>query len=150
MRHGRWEMAMSDTSFEYDESEWPIVRIQTPGGAVDDVEFERNFQRLTAYLERRQQLVFVIELHTGTNLTVKQRDEIRRHEERQRALITQFQRGIAIVAHSKFQRAMINAIFWLIRSPSPTQAFSDVESAKVWARSLLGQRSLSSPASSTV
>jgi hypothetical protein len=142
-------MAMSDASFEYDESEWPIVRIVSPGGALDDAEFGRNFRRMTAYLERREALVFVIELHTGTNLTVKQRDEIRRHEEQQRSLIAQFQRGIAIVTHSNFQRAMINAIFWLIRSPSPTQAFSDVASAKVWARSLLGQRSHAKPTSST-
>jgi hypothetical protein len=132
-------MAMSDTSFEYDESEWPILRIVTPAGVVNDAEFGRNFQRMTAYLERRQALVFVIELDPATNLSVKQ----------QRVLIAQFQRGIAIVTHSKFQRAMINAIFWLIRSPSPTQAFSDVESAKVWARTLLGQRSLSSTESST-
>jgi hypothetical protein len=141
---------MSETSFEYDETDWPIVRIVTPGGVVDDGQFARNFQRMTSYMERRQALVFVIELHPGTNLSVKQRDEIRRHEEQQRALIAQFQRGIAIVTHSTFQRAMINAIFWLIRSPSPTQAFSDVESAKVWARTLLGQRSLTSPASSIV
>jgi hypothetical protein len=138
---------MSDASFVYDESEWPIVRIVTPAGVVDDAQFSRNFQRMTAYLERRQPLIFVIELHAGTNLSVKQRDEIRRHEEQQRALIAQFQRGIAIVTHSTFQRAMINAIFWMIRSPSPTQAFSDAESAKIWARTLLG-RSLSSPASS--
>jgi hypothetical protein len=140
-------MAMSEMSFAYDESEWPIVRIVTPGGVVGDALFTGNFQRMTAYMERRQPLVFVIELHPGTNLSVKQRDEIRRHEEQQRALIAQFQRGIAIVTHSTFQRAMINAIFWLIRSPSPTQAFSDVESAKVWARTLLGHRSLSNPAS---
>ena len=140
---------MSDTSFAYDESEWPIVRVVTPPGVVDDSEFARNFRQMTTYLERRQALVFIIELHSGTNLSVKQRDEIRRHEEQQRTLIAQFQRGIAIVTHSTFQRAMINAIFWLIRSPSPTQAFSDVESAKVWARTLLGHRSLSNPTSST-
>lgn len=140
---------MSETSFEYDETEWPIVRIVTPGGVVDDAQFTVNFQRMTAYMQRRQPLVFVIELHQGTNLSVKQRDEIRRHEEQQRTLIAQFQRGIAIVTHSTFQRAMINAIFWLIRSPSPTQAFSDLASAKVWARTLLGHRSLSDPADST-
>ena len=140
---------MSDASFEYDESEWPIVRIVTPAGALDDAEFDRNFQRMTAYLERRLPLIFIIELHPGTNLSVKQRDEIRRHEEKQRVLITQFQRGIAIVTHSTFQRAMINAIFWMVRSPSPMQAFQDVDSAKVWARTLLG-RSLSNPASSAV
>jgi hypothetical protein len=140
---------MSDAGFEYDESEWPIVRIVTPAGVVDDAAFAGNFRRMTAYLERRQPLIFVIELHAGTNLTVKQRDEIRRHEEQQRALIAQFQRGIAIVTHSTFQRAMINAVFWLIRSPSPTQAFSDVESAKVWGRTLLGHRSLSSPVGSS-
>jgi hypothetical protein len=139
---------MSDASFEYDESEWPIVRIVAPPGLVDDAEFARNFQRMTAYLERRQPLVFVIELHTGTNLSVQQRDAIRRHEDQQRGLIAQFQRGIAIVTHSTFQRAMINAIFWLVRSASPTQAFSDVASAKVWARTLLGHRSVSKPASS--
>ena len=137
---------MSDASFEYDESEWPIVRIVTPAGAIDDAVFIANFQRMKGYLEQRQPLVFIIELHSGTNLSVRQRDEIRRHEEQQRTLISQFQRGIAIVTHSKFQRAMINAIFWLIRSPSPTQAFSDVYTAKVWARTLLGQRSLSKPA----
>lgn len=140
---------MSDAGFEYDESEWPIVRIVTPAGVVDDAAFEGNFRRMTAYLERRQPLIFVIELHAATNLTVKQRDEIRRHEEQQRALIAQFQRGIAIVTHSTFQRAMINAVFWLIRSPSPTQAFSDVESAKVWGRTLLGHRSLSNPVGSS-
>jgi hypothetical protein len=139
-------MAMSDMSFEYDESEWPIVRIVTPAGVVGDGPFTDNFQRMTAYMERRQPLVFVIELHPATNLSVEQRDQIRQHEEQQRALIAQFQRGIAIVTHSTFQRAMINAIFWLIRSPSPTQAFSDVDSAKGWARSLLGHRTLSSPA----
>ena len=141
---------MSETRFEYDETEWPIVRIVTPAGAVDDAQFAANFQRMTAYMQRRQSLVFVIELHPGTNLSVAQRDEIRRHEEQQRALIAQFQRGIAIVTHSTFQRAMINAIFWLIRSPSPTQAFSDAASAKVWARTLLGHRSLTDPASSAV
>jgi hypothetical protein len=139
---------MSEASFEYDESEWPIVRVVTPAGVVADAQFALNFQRMTSYLERHQPLVFIVELHEGTNLSVAQRDGIRRHEEQQRALIAQFQRGIAIVTHSTFQRAMINAIFWLIRSPSPTQAFSDVESAKVWARTLLGHRSLSKPAGS--
>jgi hypothetical protein len=131
---------VSDASFEYDESEWPLVRIVTPGGAVADAQLADNFRRMTAYLTRRTPLVFVLELQAGTSTSVAQRDQIRRHEEQQRALIAQFQRGIAIVAHSTFQRAMINAIFWLIRSPSPTQAFSDLESAKIWGRKLLGQR----------
>lgn len=141
---------MSDASFEDDESEWPLVHIVSPAGTLSDAAFADNFRQMTAYLTRRQPLVFVIELHAATNLSVKQRDEIRRHEEQQRSLIAQFQRGIAIVTHSKFQRAMINAIVWLIRSPSPTQAFSDVDSAKVWARNLLKNRSASDPAGSSL
>lgn len=140
---------MRDTSFQYDESEWPLVHIVVAAGAVADEQLADNFRKMTGYLERRQPLVFVIELHAGSNLSVQQRDQIRRHEEQQRSLIAQFQRGVAIVTHSKFQRAMINAIFWLIRSPSPTQAFSDVDSAKVWGRTLLGNRSLSDPAGSS-
>lgn len=138
---------MSDGRFEYDESEWPIVRIVSPDGSVDDATFAGNFQRMTTYLQRRQPLVFVIELGSGTALSVDQRDAIRRHEAQQRELIAQFQRGIAIVTRSTFQRAMISAIFWLIRSPSPTQAFSDVDSAKAWGRTLLGQHRPAPPAS---
>lgn len=140
---------MRDARFQYDESEWPLVHILAPDGAARDDQLADNFRKMTGYLERRQPLVFVIELSAGSSLSVQQRDQIRRHEEQQRSLIAQFQRGIAIVAHSKFQRAMINAIFWLVRSPSPTQAFSDVVSAKIWGRTLLGQRSLSDPAGSS-
>jgi hypothetical protein len=142
------EKAMSESAFEYDESEWPIVRVVSPDGAIDDDSFARNLQRLSSYLERRQPLVFVIELRSRSTLSVEQRDAIRRHETRQRELIAQFQRGIGIVTRSTFQRAMISAIFWLVRSPSPTQAFSDVESAMAWARTLLGQPRAERPRSS--
>ena len=131
---------MSGEVFQYDESDWPIVRVVSPSGRVEDAMLARNFERMAGYLERRQPLVFIIELGTGTALSVQQRDQIRRHEEQHRDLIAQFQRGIGIVIRSTFQRAMIGAIFWLIRSPSPTETFADVESAKLWARALLGQR----------
>lgn len=137
---------MSDQTFEYDESEWPIVHITSPNGALDDASLERNFRSMTAYLERRQPLVFVIELGSSSTLSVPQRDAIRRHEAEQRDLIAQYQRGVAVVTKSAFQRAMINAIFWLIRSPSSTEAFSDVDSAKTWARGLLGQSRSTTPA----
>jgi len=137
---------MSDQTFEYDESEWPLVHIVSPNGPLDDASLDRNFRSMTAFLERRQRLVFVIELGASSTLSVAQRDAIRRHEAEQRDLIAQYQRGIAIVTRSTFQRAMINAIFWLIRSPSSTEAFSDVESAKTWARGLLGQTRSTSPA----
>jgi hypothetical protein len=138
---------MTDPTFEYDDSEWPIVHIVSPDGPLDDASLERNFRNMTAYLERRQPMVFIIELGRSSTLSVPQRDAIRRHEAEQRGLIAQFQRGIAIVTQSAFQRAMINAIFWLIRSPSSTEAFPDVESAKTWARTLVGQHRSASPAS---
>jgi hypothetical protein len=138
---------MSDQTFEYDESEWPIVHIVSPDGPLDDASLDRNFRSMTMYLERRQPLVFIIELGKSSTLSVPQRDAIRRHEAEQRGLIAQFQRGVAVVTRSTFQRAMINAIFWLIRSPSSTEAFPDVESAKAWARARLGSHRSASTAS---
>lgn len=128
---------MSD-SFEYDDSRWPVVRVISPD-KLDDATFERHIQRLTAYLERRQPLVFVMELRSATSLSIEQRERIRRHEAEHRDLIAQFQRGVAIVVHSAFQRATVSALFWLIRSPSPTQTFASAELAMTWAKALLGQ-----------
>ena len=131
---------MSAKAFEYDESGWPILRVVCPDTLVDDQTFERHLQRLTTYLERRRALVFVIELGGASNLSVPQRERIRRHEVEHRALIAQFRRGRAVIARSAFQRAMIRAVFWLAQSPSPTEAFSNVESALDWARRLLGEQ----------
>jgi len=131
---------MSNAGFDYDDSDWPVVRIGSPKTVADDATFERHIQRLTAYLERRKPLVFVIELHDATSLSVEQRDRIRRHEAERRDLIARYQRGMAIVVRSSFQRAMIKAVFWLIESPSPTQAFATIEAAMSWARALLGQQ----------
>jgi hypothetical protein len=135
---GRQEERVNGT-FNYDDSRWPIVRVISPERAVDDATFERHIQRLTAYLERRQPLVFVFELNGTSFLSVVQRERIRRHEAEQRDLIAQFQRGVAIVVHTAFQRAMIGALFWLIRTPSPTQTFGSAEQAMTWANAVLGQ-----------
>jgi hypothetical protein len=131
---------VTQLAFEYDESRWPIVRVICPNTLVDDATFERHLQGLTKYLERRCPLVFVIELGLASNLSVQQRERIRRHETEHRVLISQFQRGKAIVARSAFQRAMIRAVFWLVRSPNPTLAFASVESAVAWGRALLGEQ----------
>jgi hypothetical protein len=130
---------MAGDAYLYDESEWPVVRVVPPEGAISDTEFARHLQRLTGFLERRQRMVFVVEWRLDAALSTEQRDKIRSHEQQHRALVGQYQAGMAIVVHSAFQRAMVAAVVWLVRSPSPTQVFSSLEGALTWAASLLGR-----------
>jgi hypothetical protein len=126
-------------SFDYDESHWPIVRVLPPTSLFDDATFERHLGRLEAYLQRRQPLVFIVVLQHGSSLTLQQRERFRRYEAEHRDVMAQFQRGVAIVVHSAFQRAMVNALFWLTRSPNPARTFASAELAMSWANGLLGQ-----------
>lgn len=133
-------------SFDYDESHWPIVRVLPPKSLFDDATFERHLARLAAYLQRRQPLVFIVVLQHGSSLSMQQRERFRRHEAEHRDLMAQFQRGVAIVVHSAFQRAMVSALFWLIRSPNPAKTFASAELAMSWANGLLGQADAPPPA----
>jgi len=119
--------------YVWDESDWPILRVDAPPQPADDRSFQELLDWYGSVLLRGQPFVLTFELGLGAPLTVERRDQLRRHTSEHAPLIAKHQSGLAIVAKSAYQRAMARALFWIVKPPCPTEVFENWDAARAWA-----------------
>ena len=119
--------------YVYDESSWPIVRVNAPATPADERGFSELLHRYTETLLRGQPFVMLFELGVGAPLSADRRDELRRHAREHQPLLAARQRGLGMVARSAYHRATARALLWIVKPPYPVEIFSDWESARCWA-----------------
>ncbi len=128
---------MDSRAYLIDQTRWPLVRIVVPAQSPDSEGFERHLAGLDALLQRREPFVVVLDARAGDRLPTEQRERLRQHRRAAFFETQRYQRGIAFVVSSAFQRAVLSAILWLAPEPSPSKIFATVEEAETWAMSYL-------------
>jgi hypothetical protein len=126
---------MADSGrYVWDESEFPLVRVEAPQTPADAQRFQELLDWYSRILKRGLPFVMLFELGRGVSLSVERRDQIRRHALAHGALITAHQRGLGIVAMSAYQRAMARALLWMVKPPCPAELFAAWQPAREWAK----------------
>ena len=116
----------------YDDSDWPIFRVQIPERALTSTEFRAHVARLSAAAERGEPYGLLIDALKAPPLNASERqliaDSLRFTARRHPGIL----RGVAVCLESAISRGGLTAITWLARPPYPMKGFESVASANVW------------------
>lgn len=122
-------------TFDYDESEWPLVSVRW-SGMPTDAEVEQALAKIDAWLRRRTRFALLIEARGGGGLSPEQRvrvlDHMKAHADLTRRYLVQ-----ATVIDSLLQRTLFYGMSQIFPSPYPSKAFADSETARRWLRARL-------------
>lgn len=120
-------------SYLWDESKWPVVRLDLPKQSMTRTELDAFLVRYSRLFERKQPFVLLFELGAGAPFSAEYRDVLRRYTREHEAEIAEHQRGVGIVATSGFHRATARALLWIVQPPFVVELFTDWPSAYRWA-----------------
>jgi hypothetical protein len=129
---------MDSRDYLHDETRWPLVRVTVPTENPDAAGFERHLAAVDSVLARRQPFAVVVDARAGRGMPAWQRDRLRTHRRAVFFETQRYQRAVAFVVGSAFQRAILGAILWLAPEPCPSRTFASLEEAESWAQSHLG------------
>lgn len=117
---------------EIDESRWPKVRITWPSTVVDDAEFERVIDRISALTARREHYVIIHDARHAVRATPKQRAYAAAAQEKTADDAAHYLVGSAIVVSNPLVAGVVRAINWIAPPTYPQRIFSSLEDAEVW------------------
>jgi len=118
----------------WDESAWPVVRLDLPEDALTREEFDGILVRYQRILDRGQSFVLLFEIGVGPGFNAQYRDELRRFTRKHERAIAATQRAVGIIASSGFHRASARALVWLVQPPYAVEMFDDWAEAQRWAK----------------
>jgi len=128
-----------DQRFVLEVDSSPVAWLHAP--AVCDpmrLDWESFFAALDVALARDTRFAMILDFRrTGRPDAARRRRFaawLTKHEARVRDRVV----GSAQVVDNELQRAALTATLWLIGTPVPMRAFSDIDEARAWARSQLG------------
>jgi hypothetical protein len=113
-----------------------------PKQRVDDLEFGDHLHELESFLLRREPFALILQLTGSASLGILRHERVRRHVVQHRTLTQQYLLGIALVPHTRLQRAMLRGLVWFTDPPWPTRLFDDLPSALDWAHARTAQSEL--------
>ncbi|HEY5962356.1 MAG TPA: STAS/SEC14 domain-containing protein [Polyangiaceae bacterium] len=118
---------------QFDDSAWPIVRVTTPSYILNDEDYLRYLDQLTAFHERGERFGFLFDVRKSPAMPADQRRLTAERIDRDAA---HYQRRCpcALVVASAIQRGVIRVVMWLLRDPHPVAVFSSIEQAEEWLR----------------
>lgn len=124
---------------EFDDSEFPLVRLRAFGASSDE-DIRERLAFLERQAERSEPFALVFDTSASRPLTAKQRkmwtDWLSANTERARRQIL----GCAIVVTSAINRGVFTGVFWLWNPPMPYTFTATPEEADQWARARLPDR----------
>ena len=124
---------------DFDESDFPLVRVHAHGQSADsDVEERLAFAK--RLLQRREKVALVFDTTGGRPLTARQRkmwaDWLTEHD----VLVRKYLVGCAIVVDSALTRGVFTGVFWLWSPPMPYTFAATPRQAEAWARERLAEQ----------
>jgi hypothetical protein len=132
---------MSPRAYVIDTSRWPLARIVMPAEDPDRDSFEAYLTTLDAFCSRGHPFVILLDLRPGGMLSGEQRERLRQNRLAMLSETRRYQRGIAFVVTSTFQRAVLTAILWVAPEPTPARIFPTLPEAEAWLMTCLNSPS---------
>ena len=121
---------------EFDDSEFPLVRLHAHGQSTD-AEVAERIAFLERQAERGEPFALVFDTTGSKPLTASQRkmytDWLEQHTERAAREIL----GCAFVVTSALNRGIFTGVFWVWKPPMPYTFCGSRAEAEVWARARL-------------
>ena len=132
-------------SITFDESLWPLT-ISRFRGAVSDAQYEEYLARGTAYLQRGEPYVSIVDMGQLAMPTAAQRQRQAEWVMEHEALMRELLLGCALVITSPFIRLAVSAILHLRPMPTPYVVVPDTAAGMVWTQARLHEAGLSESA----
>jgi hypothetical protein len=122
-------------SYEYDESEWPVVQFKFVG-RLSDSELENYLRDADALVNGERTYACVM---NGLDMLTPEIEFVRRQAKwiaHNAQAMRRVNRGIAMVSSSAMIRGLVRAVLHLQALPVPSQTFSELAEGIAWARAL--------------
>jgi hypothetical protein len=114
----------------------------------EDADIEEFDHAMTAEVDRGEPMVIVVDSRFVRGLvTAKQRAYFARRMQESATALERACVGIAVVVKSPLVRGALTAVLWLLSTPCPVKAWSDLDDALDWLTDELQQRGCEVPAS---
>jgi hypothetical protein len=133
-------------SIIFDDTHWPLLLTRFQGMATN-AEYEAYLSRGTAYLQRGEPYVSVLDMVRLTLPTSFQRQSQAEWLSTHEPLLRERMLGCALIITSPFIRLALSAILHIRPMPMPHVVVTDKRSALAWALNRLERASLHEPAS---
>jgi hypothetical protein len=127
--------------YEYDDRNWPILRVRTPMTPPSEETFKEHLARLTGFLRRHEPYAVILDTSGRSTLAAPFREMVRKHRLATYAEAAIYQRAAAFVVGSVFERAVLTAILTMSPAPYPSRVFDDIDLAEAWVTKYLDLRS---------
>jgi hypothetical protein len=128
-------MSASITS---DDSHWPLLISRFQGAATDE-QYEEYLARGTAYLQRGELYVSIIDMGQLAMPTPSQRQRQTEWLKAHQVLMRERLLGCALIVPSPIIRLMLSAIFHIIPMPTPHVVIQDMAEGVKWATARLAE-----------
>lgn len=117
---------------DIDRSEWPLIIVKWPGGALSDELIEDYLRQSEGDLTRREVHCILHDARGSMGLSAAQRKRFADHLARHSGTISTWTAGVAIATPSALIRGMITAVNWITGTPCPQKQFATATEARAW------------------
>jgi hypothetical protein len=132
-------------SITFDDSLWPLL-ISRFRGTVTDAQYEEYLARGTAYLQRGEPYVSILDMGRLAMPTAVQRQRQAEWMMEHEVLMRERLLGGALIITSPFIRLAVSAILHIRPMPMPYVVVPDMASGMVWTQARLQEAGLSEAA----
>lgn len=117
---------------DYDERDWPLLRVVLSSDDMNDAEFMTFVATLDGLPRRGDRFAVLLDVRSAPPLVPSRRQLLAKHGDAAYARHPGAMAGMAIVMTSALQRGIFTAIQWMMRKPSPVRAFASSREAEAW------------------
>jgi len=115
-----------------DRSEWPLVIVRWPTGALGDDIVQDYLRESEGDLGKHAPHCILHDARGSMGLSAAQRKRFAEHLQRHHGTIAMWTAGVAIATPSAIIRGMITAVNWIVGTPCPQRQFATAEEARAW------------------
>jgi len=127
---------------KYDESEWPIFRVEMPPVTLSPEAFDAHLDRCSKLYTRGQPFCMLIDMGNHPPLGAIRRKAIAERMVEDGRRFPGVMLGCALVVRSATSSGGVTAINWVAQPEYPFTAFEAMDEARAWIRDLLEQHSV--------
>ena len=121
----------------YDDSEWPLVKVQMPPVALSAEAFQAHLDECSARYTRGDRFCLLIDMGSYPPFDAVMRRAVAERMTEDARRYPGRLLGCAIVSKSERAQGNVTAINWVAKPPYRFAAFESVEQARAWLTQLL-------------